>query len=316
MAAKQWISQACPILHPSEWNKSNLIKIDDNSLVFATRKGICSFSTKWNKWTQRKVYLSYSKDSDFSIAYNANSKDIFISTSDGVIILNLSRSETQKFSTSPWCCSPQLICISSLCHAIGRGEHKIFDNKTNDWQDMDKFTGYHDERHFGLIFDSKRNELLLFGGQVYATWEYLDNIYKYSLVNRKWIKLEIKLPRKMRSFGYIITKDQQYIIIMGGRCKIEQIDEIYVFNLKSMKFIQSKIKLPFKGECSAVIMEDKQENDLLVHGFIRKGMNKYKINIPFALISLIVARHSTEYIYVMNEGFDKHWKINVDKLFN
>ena len=49
-----------------------------------------------------------------------------------------------------------------------------------------------------------------------------------------------------------------------------------------MEFIQSEIGLPFKDECGTVIMENKQENDSLVHGFIRKEMNKYKINFPFA----------------------------------
>ena len=83
------------------------------------------------------------------------------------------------------------------------------------------------------------------------------------MVERKLITLDIKLPANMISFGHIITKEQKYIIIMGGACNNQESDKIQIFNLKSMKFIQSKIRLSFEGECGSVIMENKQENDLL-----------------------------------------------------
>ena len=32
--------------------------------------------------------------------------------------------------------------------------------------------------------------------------------------------------------------------------------------------------------CNAIIMEDEPKNDLLVHGFIKKEMNEWNMNIP------------------------------------
>ena len=77
-------------------------------------------------------------------------------------------------------------------------------------------------------------------------------------------------------------------------------------------------------ECEAVKMEDEEQNDLLVHGFLRKSMKKSKMNIPFALINLITIWHSIEYVHVMSNAMSdyedenkfNHWKINVDKIFN
>ena len=62
-------------------------------------------------------------------------------------------------------------------------------------------------------------------------------------------------------------------------------------------------------------MENKQENELLIHGFVEKKMKKYNINIPFALIGLIAIWHSIEYLHVINiAGY--HYKIHIDKIVN
>ena len=73
------------------------------------------------------------------------------------------------------------------------------------------------------------------------------------------------------------------------------------------------MRLPFEGKCYAIMMENKQENDLFVHGFVRKEMETYNMNIPFALISLIAIWHPMECIHVISE-YGKHWKVNVDHI--
>ena len=74
------------------------------------------------------------------------------------------------------------------------------------------------------------------------------------------------------------------------------------------------MRLPFKWTCKAIMMEDKEASDLLVHGFVRKDMNECNINIPFALISLMTVWYGLmQYIHVLHiKG--NHWKINVDKI--
>ena len=56
-------------------------------------------------------------------------------------------------------------------------------------------------------------------------------------------------------------------------------------------------------------MENKNENDLLVYGFIRNEVNVFNINMPLALMSLVGLWHSIEYVHVINKkGY--HWKID------
>ena len=328
MAASHWIWQRYPGINFDECHKSNLVRIDDFTFIFATKAGFYSFNTKQNKWEKKKKKLSKYSTS-LSIAYNANSKDLFISTSrtnssTHFHIFNMGRKELQRI-TSDETCLPQLICMDSVCHCIGPdgdvNGHKVFNHDTKRWEYIHIF----DEplSNFGsfeLEFSSKRKELLLFGGyQLGADWNKFNEIHKYALSTNKWTKLDIKLPTKMARFGHVITKEQQYVIILGGHKHFDLVegreDLIYIFNLESMEIVQSEIRLPGRMDCDAVIMENKEENDLLVHGFIRKEINKFNMNIPFALISLIGIWHSIEYIHVISKRGRKHWKINIDRLF-
>ena len=108
----------------------------------------------------------------------------------------------------------------------------------------------------------------------------------------------------MLGFGHVITSDERFIIILGGYGGRDKwwLDSIFILDLYTMKFSKSDIRLPFSQECEAIIMENKYENDLLVHGFIKKEINKirdYNLYIPFALISLICIWHSIEYIHAI-----------------
>ena len=64
--------------------------------------------------------------------------------------------------------------------------------------------------------------------------------------------------------------------------------------------------MPFKGYCKAIVMENKNENELLI--------NEYNMSIPVALIGLIEIWHSFEYVHVIKYDDGCHWKINVDKI--
>ena len=124
----------------------------------------------------------------------------------------------------------------------------------------------------------------------------------------------------MYKFGHVITMDEQYVIILGyvGGGK-EYHDDIFVLDLKTMVFTESNVKLPYQNKmkvCKAVIMSEESEGNLLIHGFIRKVMNMYDIDIPSSLIILICSWYPNEYIYIINAMDGDHWKISVDKIFN
>ena len=115
--------------------------------------------------------------------------------------------------------------------------------------------------------------------------------------------------------NWMLKCQKKYVIIMGGWIGTVGVnDAIYVLNLNTMQFCKCKMRLPFQGSCRAIIMENKGKNDLLIHGFVRMEMNKYKMNVPFALISLIAIWHSIEWVHVVDCRNGDHWKISVDRI--
>ena len=54
-------------------------------------------------------------------------------------------------------------------------------------------------------------------------------------------------------------KDEQYVIILGGRLVCSGFDLIHIFDLKG------NIKLAFKGGCKPIVMENKNENRKRYH---------------------------------------------------
>ena len=316
-----WISQQNydGEVHFNIWkmDESRFICIDEEISSFDIMKN------QWLKWDMNKVKLP--EPATAVSAYDASSKQVYILGRDGMLIFDTGKITRHHCAISN-VLEPTLFCVDSICHSIGgwySNNHQIWNNETKQFQQVHTFSEYPGGfGSFGLIHAKKRKEIFLFGGYDMTDGKRLDVIYKYSLSTKTWGKLDTKLPHKMNYFGCVITMDEQYIIILGGftmECGATWDDKIWVLSLKSMSFRECKIKLPFIGKCAAIIMQNKNENDLLVHGWIRKDINKYNMNIPFALISLIAIWHSTEYVHVLNANLKEngaHWKINVDKIID
>ena len=315
--------------------KHNLMKMD--STHFSTVcNGIVTYDTNGDNWNVENPKIL--NNTNGASCYNPISKQIFIVEehvrTKTMHIFDIEANKLTKFGTS-FGESIEPIWVNSCCHFIGGGIngnlHEIWNDDTKKLQHIHTFHEFARVNHtfsgfkkFGLIYSSKRKELLLFGGK-HNEQPPLDMIYRYSLLTRNWVKLDHKLPRKMYGFGCVMTKCQRYIIILGEEHEVRSgryhdywlRQEIFIFEPATMQFIKSKIKLPFGSGCKAIIMDDKHKNDLLVHGFVKKSINKYNMNIPFALISLIGVWHSMEYIHVIeacNSKNPRHWKINVDEI--
>ena len=327
-----WISlpphpSICPMM-------TNLMEID-NSRFICLDEGILSFDVTKNEWSKLDMKDVKLPDASWNSvsSYNTNTKQIYILPSDGDS-MSIYDMATNKLSNYP-CNNEQgsLICVNSVCHNIGGWQsnyHKIWNDENKQFEQVHEFKEYPQGiTSFGLIHDKKRENLLLFGGfESSINGGRLDDIHKYSLGTRIWTKLAVKLPHKLNLFGSVITKDQQYIIILGGYANIdaridsndlgvrrdEDFNHILILELRTMRFRESAIKLPFSGVTKAIIMNKKEENELLIHGYVKQNMNKFNTTMPFVLIKMMTIWHVTEFIHVINIQ-KKHWKINIDKIF-
>ena len=66
--------------------------------------------------------------------------------------------------------------------------------------------------------------------------------------NRKWVK-KCKMPERMCYFGYVLSADERYILLMGGYTTGKKlVKKMYVLDVESMKFIKtSNISSPASG---------------------------------------------------------------------
>ena len=316
----------------SHYHHFKLMKMD-SSHFSTVNNGIMTYNTNGNNWIIEGQQIF--KNTNGPSCYDPISKQIYIAQqhvrTKTMHIFDIQTKKATKLRTS-FGESVDAIWMDSSCHIIGGGIdgnlHEIWNDNTKKLQHIHTFHEFarinptnSGLTKFGLIYSSKRKELLLFGGQHQKDIHDqppLDIIYRYSVSTRNWKKLDHKLPQKMYDFGCAITKCQRYIIVLGGEPGEDYgyrgCNEIFILKPATMQFIKSTIKLPFHGGCRAIIMEDKNKNDLLVHGFVKNEVNKYNMNIPFALIGLIGVWHSIEYIHVISKINGSHWKINVDAI--
>ena len=279
-----------------------------------------------------------------SVCYDMQSKQLYLLNLNEkygkMMIFDMEEKKINQYECPEFSSSANAICMDGVCHIIGGHDrrelrfegyneietnlHQIWNHETKESETIHTFDQYPNGfNQSGLIYISNQRELLLLGGYKHD-YDYskfrLDTIYKYSLTNRKWTELDIKLPYDLCDFGCVITKDQRHVIIMGGKATDDDghqymcMENIFILDVMKMTIGESKITLPF-NRCKAIIMENKIENELLVNGFIRKETDLGKMNIPIAIISLCAGFHVVEYIHILHYN-GGHWKINVKKILD
>ena len=258
-----------------------LNRIDSSRFITAGKNRIVMYDTNTNYWTVETHDSLEDKAGDASSCYDPISKQVFIPHSSKTIsIFDLQTKKLDEFMTTEDLGFARSIWMEGCCHVIGSfnsASHHIWDNHTKQLRHIHTFSEFSGGNAFGLglfglIYIKRRRELLLFGGYQFRGLNNahlaLDMIYRYSGANKSWEKLDVKLPQKMYNFGNVMTKCQRFIIILGGNggdfTKNLIYDKIFILESETMKISESKIKLPFGGGCRAVIMENKNENELLL----------------------------------------------------
>eukprot|EP01084_Bolivina_argentea_P095511 171701_1 len=94
------------------------------------------------------------------------------------------------------------------------GDHYVYD-KTKQFQKMATFAPFCNLYRYGLVYLSAENSIFAFGGWSMNNSN-KDSIYRFSFIDSKWTELNIKMPMKLSEFGLISTKNEKYIIILGG----------------------------------------------------------------------------------------------------
>ncbi len=206
--------------------------------------------------------------------------------------------------------NPILLMINNECHVILGSNSKCHYKLNLNQKRLDLVyefahlsAGLHEN---GAVHIKSKNMLLLFGGYDYKTDNQFNEIWKFDLsTGNKWVKLQdIKLPKKMSNFAWVLTKNEQYMIIFGGYCG-ERMKNIFILDLNEMKFYCSNVRLCDQGYPCAVSMHSGINSDLLIAGFIRNVSKEYDMNIPLELMKLFHTFFDSEIVYLVHHSYNK-----------
>ena len=316
---------------------SNLVSINDSEFVCATFKqtpqedddlGLYKYNTISNEWKLILKYPAEFESAGHRICYDAESNAIYMyGIKSQMININLTTMKINVYATDyDVGYYPTLLMLNSKCHIIlGRKSiyHYKWNSNLNKMEEVFKFSQFEnneaqDTYYFsiqsstpgldapGIIHIKSQNKLLLFGGWNPANPNQCsDEIFEYNINNKdvKWAKLDdVKLPLDMNDFTWVLSRNEEYLIIFGGEdIDGDRIENIFILDLSSMQFYSSRIKLTCQGRAHAVSMHNERYR-LLISGFVRNISNEYDMNIPMDLVQLLGNYFATDTVYLLENG--------------
>ena len=170
----------------------------------------------------------------------------------------------------------------------------------------------------GWIALKQRGKILLFGGYGHEISDASRKMHEFSFQDNQWTELGVKLPIDLSDFGVVMTRNEQYLVIIGGWFKrITVSKNIYVFDLDKYEWSVSQIKC-IGGYCSAVITNDEYKDIVLTYGYIRDSYRGFE-NMPYLsddimrLMSKWISNQEIHLIQGIHPEYH-HWKINIDEI--
>ena len=198
--------------------------------------------------------------------FNKN-QNIYLFGATKIIQIDLETNEfISKMAKKEFGKFPNVINQNGIFHVIGGGRscfHRQYVEKYDNTQSLE-CVEIKPQSQFGylvgagFVYISSQKLLLLFGGLDECKWNKKDMIWRYCLMQKKWKLCRIRLPYKLSHFGYVLTNDERYIVIIGGVKETKINDEILVLDVLNMQWITddetNTLKIKDGGEYFAVIM--------------------------------------------------------------
>ncbi len=314
--------------------------LNDNEFIVLSQKyeqfndngdGIYTFNiikNEWNKIYNYDTNISY--NCFWSSAYDNKNKILYGVSCDLKTVDNDSKIFLFHLNSKISTCLLQenkkyyeIIFVNEQLHQIGSiesGNHFCFNNKQKYFQKISTLKKTANLMNFGNIYLPQNKILFIMGGYVpsLTIFQYCNTIWKYSTKTKHWCELKITLPVKLAGFGVVSTKNEQYIIILGGSISLgEGSDNIFIYDIIKNKFMISKIKCPEKAEYQAILFNNSLRDEILTYGYIKNCFKNPMFNnvqlLPTYLVKMIGVYYCLEQIHLIGRK-NKHWSINIDCL--
>ena len=320
---------------------SNFIQLDGNRLIAAPSNSNCSlfqqsdgikeYDIHNDEWSTFIQYPSNHESNTSSICANDTKSELCIFGNEKIITkVNLITKQFEKFRVDKFCGRyPSLLFLNNQYHIIcgsWNKHHYIWNETTLKFESVHRFTGLYQGNHsHGLVHIKAKKQLILFGGLDKRIYQ--DAIWKcqYTLATNtepatyQWEKLQLKLPFRMHSFGYILSADERYIVIVGGKVgSLHFLNDIYIADVKEGIIRKCAINCPGKSEylCFKGYDRTEQQIELIVGGFLRTYYSDNMRNVPVEIIQMLKSWVLCYDIHLIQKGVPSQWKIAFDKILH
>eukprot|EP01084_Bolivina_argentea_P310626 537550_1 len=292
--------------------------------TFAENNGFFKYDTTCDKWI--KIFdldtnngFEYLSINSLNATFDRTNQLLYLCGEQNLYQIDLQKQTIKVLLQNDFIdLFPAIACINNKLH-IGcdrNQKHLICDPGTKTVR----------ESQFGfkmlvqhMVDMQSRNSILMFGSDID---DEMDVIYEFSLQNNEWHEWNVELPTEIPISGSCIlaSANEKYIFILGGytyRIEEEDCDTITVLDVQNAVLRNCSIKCPKKGEFGGIIVNNKEDDDLLVFGYVnqfyRSGCFNNVEEIPHYLIQLIRNYVCNEFIHLIKKySSAEHWKIDVD----
>lgn len=212
---------------------------------------------------------------------------------------------------------PRIVYVNDEIHIIGGrrcNKHYIFHLNTRKTEEIYEFSEIATKAiaDHEMVYVEAINSILMVGGESDGS-NYLNTIYQFSLSERFWKRLSVKLPTNLAGFGLTLTKCGQFVLIIGGYGGGTK-GNIFILDIKSMIIRKSKIQTPKGvGCCTAIAVNNNHKDRMLTFGYIRTNFND---NLSLDLMELISEFICDEWCHMIKWSEAEHWKIRVSDILN
>eukprot|EP01084_Bolivina_argentea_P034634 64122_1 len=293
----------------------------NDSIAILCCKSIKYFNNRTKTWTD----LSFNSNTDetWSISRSCRTKTTFDYKNKRMYIYQLRKQKIHildlELKTAITFSLPhrdivnvmddECVIANNEFHIIGDNGHHVF-NKSSVTLDIKTKSELLKKVHYHTLVYLCSQKIIFLIAE--------DIILSYCTKTNIWSQLSIPLPNVLRLVSVVVTRDDKYIILLGGTARGSMCDSIYVLDVEKVKLFECSIKCPVSNVVQTAILNDYKMEELISFGFVRDNWkNKQYKNIlfpPFYLIKLIQSYYWKDEIHLFWTMF--HWKIRIDDVLN
>eukprot|EP01083_Nonionella_stella_P276104 937964_1 len=307
---------------------TKMVMVNDCEFIVAGEEdGLYKYNVQFNDFNLVVQYPDLLTVHDQGICFDSASQIVYLlCNEDEFITIDLKTKEIETHmgtdpSGNPIGCYPHLVMLDDECHIIGGSDnnrHLMWNKEKGEMEIIHTFShlkgGISGQ---ALIYIRSRHALFMCGCFAWRNNDLYDSIWKYDVIHRHWTQLnDVKLPRKMYDFGYVVDAQERYCILFGGMTDVGPVASVYIWDIRNMEFHESDIKVP-AGRCEAVLLHNEADS-VLIDGFVRSQCTSHSIHMSMEmeLMVLIESYYKVQYVHINDTTNGYHYRISLYKLLD